>query len=163
RFAIRAHHRSELVQRRRRERLGVVLLRRREAHLGDGAARRYGPRLLVRTTCHDQHQRQPHAIPPVCTRKWRAGRGGFANEKKNGASRAERGEVAAPRPCRGACPRKKIETWTAEPSLATMRIVSTASPDAFRLGMDEGDGSDPRAVSGSAATRHEQALVERAR
>src|SRR5438067_11581606 len=44
-----------------------------------------------------------------------------------------------------------------------MRIVSTVSPDAFRLGMDEGDGSDPRAVSGSAATRHEQALVERAR
>jgi RNA polymerase sigma factor (sigma-70 family) len=36
-----------------------------------------------------------------------------------------------------------------------MRIVSTLSPDAFRLGMEQGGGSEPRAI--------EQALVERAR
>jgi RNA polymerase sigma-70 factor (ECF subfamily) len=49
---------------------------------------------------------------------------------------------------------KKNETWTGVASLATMRIVSTLSPDAFRLGMNEG-GADDGAV--------ERALVDRAR
>jgi RNA polymerase sigma-70 factor (ECF subfamily) len=50
---------------------------------------------------------------------------------------------------------KKNETWTKVASLATMRIVSTLSPDAFRLGMDERGDADERAL--------ERALVERAR